>query len=154
MNGLSGFPRSLAFYRFRSEWRAGASTGTAFEVLKDIERYPQWWPEVKRVRRIDDARAEVRIRSLVPYVLNVTLQEDIADPQAGLLRTSISGDLVGWSSWTITALAGGSGLLYEQEVEVAKRLVSLLSPIARPLFRFNHALMMRRGEQGLNRYLE
>ena len=49
---------------------------------------------------------------------------------------------------------GASRLLFEQEVEVKKPLVRVLSPVARPLFRFNHALMMRRGDHGLNRYLK
>lgn len=154
MNEPTGMGRSPAFYAFRNEWNVRASTTTAFAVLNDIESYPRWWPEVRHVRRINDASAEVSIRSLVPYVLDVTLEKDVADAEAGLLRTSISGDLVGWSSWTITASAGGSRLSFEQEVEVTKRLVRVLSPVARPLFRFNHTLMMRRGEHGLDRYLE
>jgi hypothetical protein len=154
MKEPTGIRRPPAFYTFRNQWNVSTSTARAFAVLNDIENYPQWWPEVRRVYGISDVRAEVRVRSLFPYVLNIVLEKEVADVEAGLLRTSISGDLVGWSSWTITANGLGSRLLFQQEVEVKKQLVRVLSPVARPVFRFNHTIMMRRGERGFKRYLQ
>jgi len=39
------------------------------------------------------------------------------------------------------------------QVVVNKRLLRRLAPVARPLFRANHAAMMRRGHRGLRAYL-
>lgn len=141
------------FYRFQTTWRIDASASDAFEVLNEIERYPAWWPEIKDVRRIGEERAEVRIRAALPYTLHIQLQKEIADKPAGILRTSLTGDLEGWSSWSITPVAGACVLRFNEEVATTGSLMNAVAPIARPLFRLNHRLMMRHGERGLRRHL-
>lgn len=44
-------------------------------------------------------------------------------------------------------------LVIDQRVVVTKPLLRALAPVARPLFRANHTLMMRRGQRGLRAYL-
>jgi hypothetical protein len=51
-----------------------------------------------------------------------------------------------------TGDTSGAVLFYEQDVRLRSGLRHLL-PLARPAFRFNHWLMMRSGEQGLDRFL-
>ncbi len=66
----------------------------------------------------------------------------------------MEGDLTGWSRWTVTTDgAGGSLVLFEEETRPAKPLLRLLALPARPLFRANHAVMMRRGRRGLAAHL-
>lgn len=141
------------FYRFQTTWRIEASASDAFRVLNDIERYPAWWPEIKEARLISEARADVRVRAALPYTLHIRLQKEIADEPAGILRTSLSGDLEGWSSWSISPVGGECWLRFHEEVVTTRRLMNALAPIARPLFRLNHSLMMRHGERGLRRHL-
>lgn len=125
----------------------------AFEALHEIERYPAWWPEIKEVHPIDEARADVRVRAALPYTLHVQLQTEIADKRVGILRTSLTGDLEGWSSWSIRSVGSECLLRFDEEVVTTRPLMNALAPIARPLFRLNHSLMMRHGEQGLRRHL-
>lgn len=141
------------FYRFQTTWRIEVSPSEAFDILNDIGQYPAWWPEIKDVRQIDEARAEVRIRAALPYTLHVQLEKEITDKPAGILRTSLTGDLEGWSSWSMTPVGRYCLLRFDEEVVTTRPLMNALSPIARPLFRFNHSLMMRHGERGLSSHL-
>lgn len=143
----------LPSYTFRTTWQVDASVLDAFQVLADIEAYPRWWPEIREVRRVDRTRVDVHIRAALPYSLHVRLHKEVEDQEAGMLRTSLSGDLEGWSSWSIGAFGTGCTLRFDEEVVTTKPIMNALTPIARPLFRLNHFAMMRHGERGLRRML-
>ncbi|NJP48954.1 polyketide cyclase [Streptomyces sp. SBST2-5] len=142
-------------YRFRSLWTLSAPAPVVYRVLERIEEYPRWWPQVREVVRLDDTSGLVRIRSVLPVELRATLHEGRRDPETGILEVGLSGDIDGWARWTVTRLGpGGSLARYEQEVDVRKPLLRRLAVPARPVFRMNHALMMRAGRRGLEAWLE
>ncbi|MDI5964655.1 polyketide cyclase [Streptantibioticus silvisoli] len=92
----------------------------------------------------------IRFRSVLPYELVVTAREARRDPAAGVLEISMAGDLEGWARWTVCADgAAGSRAVFDQDVVVRKPLMRRLALPGRPLFRLNHALMMRAGRRGL-----
>lgn len=142
-------------YSFRSLWTLPAPAPVVHRALERIEDYPLWWPQVREVTRLDDTSGTARIRSLLPYDLFLTLREGRRDPAAGVLEVVLSGDLEGWARWTVTARATGGCLVrYDQEVDVRKPLMRRLAVPGRPLFRLNHALMMRSARRGLAAHLE
>ncbi|MFE9119364.1 SRPBCC family protein [Streptomyces sp. NPDC007172] len=141
-------------YRFRSVWDLRAAPGAVYAVLERVEEYPRWWREVREVTPVDDRTGTARLRSLVPYDLFVTARERRRDPAALVLEVSLVGDLEGWARWTLLAHRGGTRAVYEQEVEVRKPLMRRLAVPGRPVFRANHALMMRSGRRGLRHRLE
>jgi hypothetical protein len=126
---------------------------TTFAALRDLPSYAQWWPEVKSVIPVYEDRAVVLIMGMLPYALEFLMEAEIADESTGTLRAGLSGDLEGFSSWVVKPEDGGCRLIYNQEVEVTKKLLRVLAPIARPLFRLNHHVMMSRGEKGLRAHL-
>ncbi|MET9955946.1 SRPBCC family protein [Streptomyces sp. NPDC006339] len=138
-------------YRFRSVWCLAAPPEAVYAVLERGEDYPSWWPQVREVVPVDETTGTARFRSLLPYDLVVTARARRGDPAAGVLEVALGGDLEGWARWTLTALPDGSGTraLYEQEVEVRSPLLRALAVPGRPVFRANHALMMRAGRRGL-----
>jgi uncharacterized protein YndB with AHSA1/START domain len=140
-------------YRFVSTWRLGASPADVYRVLRDTDAYPMWWPEVRAVRRVDDRRAEMVVRSLLPYDLVFVVEEERRDPAAGVLEARMTGDLEGFSRWTITSAGDGARAVFEERVEARKELLRRLAVVARPAFQANHALMMHHGRQGLGVYL-
>ncbi|MEU1041649.1 SRPBCC family protein [Streptomyces sp. NPDC005551] len=140
-------------YRFRSLWVVPAPLADVYTALERADDYPRWWPQVREVDRIDETRADIRIRSLVPYDLVFTAREVRRDPRAGVLEIAMTGDLDGWARWTLTADGPGTRARYDQEVEVNKPLMRRLAVPGRPVFRANHALMMRAGRRGLGAYL-
>ena len=46
-----------------------------------------------------------------------------------------------------------TAVLYEWHVETSKRWMNLLAPLARPVFAYNHDVVMRWGGEGLARRL-
>ncbi|WP_035794180.1 SRPBCC family protein [Kitasatospora mediocidica] len=140
-------------YHLTSRWQLAAPPRTVYRLLRDVERYPQWWPQVRGVRALDDTSGELRIRSVLPYTLLMTARELRQDEAAGVLEAELTGDLAGWSRWTVGAHGTGSLALFEEDVRPGKPLMRRLALPARPLFLANHALMMRAGERGLRRHL-
>lgn len=136
-------------YRFRSLWPLSAPPAAVYAELERVEDYPRWWPQVREVERVDGATAVLRIRSLLPYDLTVTVREARRDPRAGVLETTMTGDLDGWARWSVTAHGSGALARYDQLVDVNKPLLRRLAVPGRPVFRLNHRLMMRAGRRGL-----
>jgi hypothetical protein len=108
---------------------------------------------VVAVRRIDELSGELRCRSLLPYDLVFVVHREVEDAAAGVLRARLDGDLTGTSQWTVRAEGSGSVAVFDEYVDVRKRLVRAAGRLVRPALRFNHDLMMRAGEKGLRRQL-
>ncbi len=147
-------------YHLTSVWRLPVPPAAVYRALRDVEHYPLWWPQVRRVSRVDDQCGELLIRSVLPYHLALTAHERRQDEAAGLLEAELTGDLNGWSRWTVGPDGAGDDndrpgcrAVFEEEVRPGKPLMRRLALPARPLFLANHALMMRAGERGLRTYL-
>ena len=141
-------------YRFRNVWALEVAKTRLFEAVVDLANYPRWWPDVRAVRRVDDDTAEFTCRALLPYDLTFCLHRDEEDEDAGRLRVNMTGDLEGYVQGIVAAPDPSLAWLeISQEVVVNKKLLRRLAPVARPLFRANHAVMMWRGHRGLRTYL-
>lgn len=141
-------------YRFRARWALPAPPAAVYPVLERAEEYPRWWPQVREVNRIDDTTGVIRIRASLPYTLTFTAREVCRDPAAGVLEVAMTGDLEGWARWTLTADEAGTLARYDQEVDLNRALLRRFAAPGRPVFRLNHALMMRAGRRGLVAHLE
>ena len=142
-------------YRFRSVWTVDASATRLFTALEDVETYPRWWPEVRRARRVDEDTVHFTVRSVLPYDLELVAHRIRRGSDEVVLEARLSGDLEGRSRWTLEAVdGGGARATFEEDVVVQKPLMRRLAWLARPAFRGNHALMMRRGNRGLRRHLD
>jgi hypothetical protein len=107
-----------------------------------------------RCCEVDDETAELVCRAMLPYRLILRMHRREQDARAGRLRVDLSGDLEGSVAGLVTGTGGGTRLEISQEVVARKPLLRRLDPVARPAFRANHALMMRRGRRGLRIRLE
>jgi hypothetical protein len=145
---------SFNHYRFRSLWSVRATTTRVFDALVDLANYPAWWPDIRAVQQIDDDTAEVTCRSVLPYALTFRLHRAVQDSARGRMRVDMTGDLEGYVQGVVTERQPEGALLaISQRVVVTKPLLRALAPVGRPLFRANHALMMRRGQRGFRAYL-
>ncbi len=140
-------------YQFRSVWTLPVAAGEVFEVVTDPATYPLWWPDIHGVGRIDDDTAEVICRSVLPYALTFRLHRAEQDFDRGRMLVGMTGDLEGFCRSTLVRRRRSVTLEITQQVIVNKRLLQLLAPVARPVFRANHAAMMWRGQRGLRRFL-
>ncbi|MFI1158212.1 SRPBCC family protein [Streptomyces sioyaensis] len=150
---MSDWSRRLHRYRFRTVWLLPATPTVVYAVLERAEAYPCWWPQVRAVTPLDDRSGIARFRSLLPYDLTVVATERVRDPGRGVLETALRGDLAGWARWTVVPGAGGTRVVFEQDVELCKPLLRRFALLGRPAFLANHALMMRAGRRGLAAWL-
>lgn len=146
-------PARLPRYHFVSRWTVDAPPDAAYAAIHEVDAYPEWWPEVRAVRRLEGERRWLRTRSLLPYDLAFTLDRTIVDPAAGILEARLAGDLEGRIRWTIGPTATGSLLVFDEDVVTTKPLLNRLAPLVRPAYAANHARMMAHGEAGLRTLL-
>jgi uncharacterized protein YndB with AHSA1/START domain len=148
----------LNSYRFREFWTVAAPPEAAWQLVADPTTYPRWWSEFVEVERRNDldgvgARVAVHVKATLPYHMRFELEATQRDePRVAEVR--VRGDLNGMMRWTLTPAAEGTWLRFEEEVRTGKRLLDLMAPVAKPLFAWNHGIMMRHGEAGLRRELE
>ena len=60
-----------------------------------------------------------------------------------------SGELQGTGRWRLFEQDGVTAVLYEWNVSTTKPWMNLLAPVARPVFAWNHDVVMGWGGQGL-----
>jgi hypothetical protein len=149
----------MADYEFVTEWRIEAPVDAVWAAIFDSLRWPEWWRAVRRVEELlpgdADGIGNVRrytFRSVLPYNLVFDMRTTRLEPLRALDGTA-SGELAGEGRWRLTADAGGTLVRYEWDVSTTQAWMNLLAPLARPVFTWNHEVVMRQGEAGLRRYL-
>ncbi len=69
-----------------------------------------------------------------------------------MLGADVEGDLRGRGLWTLTPRHGGTHVQFDWRVNAEKPIVRALTPVLRPLFRWNHAWAIARAQDGLEPY--
>ena len=96
-------------------------------------------------------------RSRLPYALDFEMTTTRVE-KPHLLEGEAKGELAGVGRWRLfeeDAVGDGAvtAVVYEWNVHTTKAWMNLLSPIARPVFEWNHDWVMRNGGEGLARLL-
>jgi uncharacterized protein YndB with AHSA1/START domain len=143
----------LNLYKFRSQWQLDAAPAEVFGVLADLDTYPSWWPEIRLVEVIAPDSTRITARSWLPYDLSFVTRQSRRDSDGLVLEATMTGDLEGFSRWTLRAAGAATIAVFDEEVITRKPLLRRLAAVARPAFRANHTLMMRHGEHGLRTYV-
>ena len=122
-------------------------------MLQDAARWPEWWRGVVRVTELEPrTRYEIAWRSRIPYDLEFEFV--VLDQDAPLsMNGRAEGDLEGTGRWRLFEQDGVTAVTYEWKVRTTKRWMSLVAPIGRPVFEYNHDVVMRWGGEGLARRL-
>ena len=135
-------------YSFRRSWTVPFPIARVHELLVDLERYPEWWPQVRAVAKLGEDDALVVCRSVLPYSLDLVLHAERRDPTH--LETSLTGDLEGVARWYLADLGQETRMDFEQDVQVTGRFLRVVSRAGRPLMVWNHERMMRGCLTGLH----
>ena len=115
----------------------------------------EWWRGVERVteRRSAATATAIAWRSRIPYELEFEFA--VRETDAALLD---GGDATGRSrargTGACSSRQGVTAVLYEWNVRTTERWMNLLAPVARPIFEYNHDVVMRWGGEGLARRLD
>jgi hypothetical protein len=147
----------VAEYRFLTTWLLDCERETAWELLQDTVRWPEWWRGVEAVEELAPgdgdrvgSRYRIHWRSRLPYPIAFEFQVDEVERPA-VMAGRASGELAGTGRWRLFEHDGLTAVLYEWNVATTKPWMNLLSPLARPVFAWNHDVVMRWGGEGLAR---
>lgn len=146
-------------YRFLTTWLLDAERERVWEAIYASERWPAWWRGVLDVERLAEGD-EHGVGQLNRYVWKSRLPYELAFrmrttrvERPRLLQGQAEGELAGTGRWRLYEESGATAVLYEWNVRTTKAWMNLLSPIARPLFAWNHDWVMRGGGEGLAKLL-
>ena len=148
----------MTSYRFLTTWCVDAPIGPVWEAIHDSERWPTWWKGVERVVELEpgdeDGRGSLSRytwRSRLPYTLEFDMRVTRVEPPH-LLEGVAVGELAGEGRWRLFE-GQGTAVTYEWVVRTTRPWMNALAPLARPLFAWNHDVVMRHGGEGLARLL-
>jgi hypothetical protein len=146
-------------YRFETTWRLRASQRDAWALLVDGEGWPRWWPSVRQVEVVSPGapgglgrRLRFHFRTRLPYTLRFEAElVEVTEPTR--LVALADGELAG--TWTCDLVQDGESvaLRHVWAVSTTRRWMNALAPLARPVFSWNHASLMREGGYGFASHL-
>jgi hypothetical protein len=150
----------MADYSFVTLWQFRSPLEPVWETIYRSEEWPAWWRGVERVERIEPAGGDDRPgalrrytwRSKLPYRLAFEMRLTRVEPLS-LIEGEAVGELKGTGRWRLTHDGGVTRVRYDWNVQTTKPWMNLLAPIARPLFKWNHDVVMNWGADGLARKL-
>jgi hypothetical protein len=144
----------VARYSFLTTWILDAPREPVWDAIYAIERWPQWWRGVRAVERVEggDGNGVGSLyrhewRSVIPYPVRFeTRITRIERPH--LIEAEADGELAGTGRWRFF---GGreTAVTYEWDVCTTPAWMNLVAPMARPVFRWNHNVVMHQGGVGL-----
>lgn len=144
-------------YSFTTEWQFEAPVEAVWEVIYAMDQWPEWWKYVKKVEYIKtgvdgDVGSIRRIKwgTALPYSLTFDSELLAVDPYKRM-EGRVFGELEGRGLWTFTSRDHMTYVRYDWKVNTTKKWMNLLAPIARPLFNWNHDLVMKAGYEGLKK---
>jgi uncharacterized protein YndB with AHSA1/START domain len=149
----------MARYEFLTTWCLAAPIDRVWDALYESERWPEWWRGVERVQVLEPGDAD-RVGELSRYTwksrLPYTLEFDMRTTRVErpfVVEGAAQGELTGEGRWRLFEGNGATAVTYEWVVETTERWMNVLAPLARPVFAWNHDVVMRNGGEGLARRL-
>jgi hypothetical protein len=150
----------MADYEFVTVWRFKSPLAPVWEMIYYSKRWPEWWKGVEAVELIKEGAAENHVGSLyrytwkskLPYKLKFDMELTRVEPMTMIEGVAV-GELSGTGIWQLSSQGDVTTARYDWKVRTTKRWMNLLTPIARPFFKWNHDVVMRWGAEGLAKTL-
>jgi uncharacterized protein YndB with AHSA1/START domain/quercetin dioxygenase-like cupin family protein len=143
-------------YLFVDKWDVAASPEAVFDAIADARSYPQWWRPVYLAVESDGPAAlgavsRQHFKGRLPYHLHTRSVITELDPPHRI-TADVDGDLRGRGTWTLTPTPNGTHVRFDWQVHADRKLLRALTPVLRPLFRWNHNWAIARAMEGLEPY--
>ena len=154
----AGAGEGPAPYLFVDQWDVEAPQEAVFTALADSRTYPEWWtPVYLDVQGGGEpglgSESSQHFKGRLPYHLRTHGRIVEYDPPR-LVRAEVDGDLRGIGLWTLTPTPSGTHVRFDWQVYADRPLLRRLTPVLRPLFRWNHNWAIARAMDGLEPYAQ
>jgi uncharacterized protein YndB with AHSA1/START domain len=145
-----------AEYVFVDEWDVDAPRERVFDALVDARTYPEWWTPIYREVESDGPPAvgvssRQRFKANLPYTLT-TVSTITAMDRPESFEVDVTGDLRGHGLWTFTERGGRVHVRFDWRVHADRAVLRVLTPVLRPVFRWNHDVAIKAAMAGLEPY--
>ncbi len=145
-------------YVFVDEWDVAAPPRAVFDALADAGSYPSWWRPVYLEVESDGPVAlglesRQHFKGRLPYHLRTRSVITDLDPSRSI-TAEVDGDLSGRGTWTLTPTRHGTHVRFDWQVHADRRLLRILTPLLRPILRWNHNWAIARAREGLEPYAQ
>ncbi|MEO6012792.1 MAG: SRPBCC family protein [Devosia sp.] len=140
-----------------SDWYFDTPVERIWAELITPEAWPDWWRAVKKVEVLSEgdtigvgAVRRFTWGTALPYTLSFNMTATKIEPMR-LIEGEARGELDGLGRWTLTPEGQGQGthVRYDWMVDVTKPWQVALSPILRPVFAWNHNIVLGWGQDDL-----
>ena len=142
-------------YEFVTIWHVRAPVESVWNEIYHSELWPTWCKGVESVEevRAGDEKGVGSIRrytwkSKLPYRLAFDMETVRVEPPM-LLEGVATGELAGRGLWQLSKGGSDTVARYDWKVQTTKQWMNLLAPLARPVFKWNHNVVMSWGAEGL-----
>jgi hypothetical protein len=139
-------------YVFVDEWEVAAPPEDVYDTIVDARTYPEWWKPVYLSVEGDERETRHHFKGRLPYALKMRARL-VYEERPRTFDVEVDGDLRGRGRWTFTPTATGTRLRWDWTVYADRPLLRYLTPVLRPLFRWNHNWAVARAREGLEPYL-
>jgi hypothetical protein len=151
---------AVSDYEFVTVWRFDAPLERVWDEIKHSENWSDWWKGVIGVVELqagdNDGLGSVRRstwKSALPYTLEFD-SEIVRIENLRVIEARAFGELEGRGLWQFFSDDDGKTRVeYDWTVKTTKPWMNVLAPLARPIFRWNHNVIMGWGEAGLTKRL-
>jgi uncharacterized protein YndB with AHSA1/START domain/mannose-6-phosphate isomerase-like protein (cupin superfamily) len=154
-----GVARSMRPYVFVAQWEVAAPPEAVFDAITDARSYPQWWRPVYLDVESPEGPAELgkesrqHFKGRLPYHLH-TRSVIVALDRPRAITADVDGDLRGRGTWTLRPTPRGTQVRFDWRVNADRPLLRVLTPVLRPLLRWNHNWAIARAKEGLEPYAQ
>ena len=146
---------SVNKYSFVTVWKLEAPLKTVWDVISNVEEFPNWWQDVVKIKILDqgdsqgiNVLAEQTWQGVLPYQISLVLRTTAVDYLKSI-KIEASGELEGTGKWTFTSEEGIVTVQYNWDVRTTKKVINVLALFLKPLLIWNHDEAMRRGALSL-----
>jgi hypothetical protein len=149
----------MASYEFVTIWKVEAPIEKVWKEIYYTEHWPEWWKGVIKVVELKEGD-ELGVGSIrrytwrtkLPYKLIFDIETVRVEPMS-YLEGRARGELDGKGIWRLSSDGEITIARYDWLVATTKTWMNLLAPLAKPLFEWNHKVVMSWGAESLAKRL-
>lgn len=149
----------MAAYRLVTTWRLETDRRAVWHALNTPDAYPVWWPGFESAEILEPGdpdgsgrHVRVTVRSRLPVTLSFEVVGRLLRAPE-LLVMDATGELDGTGRWRLHQEGDVTAATYTWKVVATRPTMRVLEPWIRPLFVWNHHVLMGRGAVGLADHL-
>ena len=139
-----------------SRWRLDTTADRVWQLLTDVETWPRWWRDVRHAQLLSRASTApvgdvvaIDWASALLYRVHLRVTTTVAE-HARVLEGRADGDLHGHGLWLLDPVGPDQvDLTYRWDVVLHRPWMRRLAFLLRPLFEWNHFVVMRAGARGM-----